>query len=151
MRWKKAVWNMPFNGMTAATGARTAGDLLRREPMEKTIRKMMTEVINAAKACGARNVDEDYAEQMMTMTRNMPAFASSMKFDFDHHKALELHYLYQRPIMEAERHGCPMPLLTMLAAQLDFMNEQNIGVENTKEKRFKKRRLHRRVTLGDIR
>lgn len=136
MRWKKAVWNMPFNGMTAATGARTAGDLLRCEPMEKTIRKMMTEVINAAKACGARNVDEDYAEQMMTMTRNMPAFASSMKFDFDHHKPLELHYLYQRPIMEAERHGCPMPLLTMLAAQLDFMNEQNIGVENTKEKKI---------------
>ena len=61
MRWKKAVWNMPFIGMTAATGARTAGDLLRREPMVKIIRTMMTEVINAAKACGARNVDEDYA------------------------------------------------------------------------------------------
>lgn len=124
MRWKKAVWNMPFNGMTVAVGAPSAGSLIANSQMSRIIRRMMSEVIRAAQACGARNVDESYAEQMMEMTRKMPRFASSMKFDFDHHHPLELHYLYRRPIEEARAHGCEMPLISMLAAELAFLEEQ---------------------------
>lgn len=121
MRWKKAVWNMPFNGMTVAAGAPSAGSLIAYKPMAETIRKMMFEVVKAAKACGAHNVDEDYVERMMEMTRRMPQFASSMKFDYDHHQPLELYYLYQRPIEEACKVGVDMPLISMLAAELDYL------------------------------
>lgn len=39
MRWKKAVWNMPFNGMTAAVGATSAGSLIANESMAPIIRQ----------------------------------------------------------------------------------------------------------------
>ncbi len=122
MRWQKAVWNMTFNGMTVACNAPSAPSLLQDEETKRTIRAMMSEIVAAANACGASGVNEDYAEKMMEMTAKMPSFASSMKFDFDHHKPMELHYLYEKPIEEAHRHGCQMPLIEKLAAKLASLN-----------------------------
>ena len=123
MRWQKAVWNMTFNGMTVACNAPSAPSLLQDSETKCTIRAMMSEIIAAANACGASGVNEDYADQMMEMTAKMPPFASSMKFDYDHHKPMELHYLYEKPIEEAHRHGCQMPLIEGLAAKLAEMNK----------------------------
>ncbi len=122
MRWQKAVWNMTFNGMTVACNAPSAPSLLQDDDTKRTIRAMMSEIVAAANACGASGVNEDYADRMMDMTAKMPQFASSMKFDFDHHKPMELHYLYEKPIEEARRHGCKMPLIEGLAAKLAEMN-----------------------------
>lgn len=124
MRWKKAVWNMPFNGMTVAVGAKTSRSLAESPSISGLIHRLMLEVTGAARACGV-DVADAYADQMMEMTRRMPEFASSMKFDYDHHRPLELHYLYERPIEEARRHGFAMPLMQMLADELAYMQEQN--------------------------
>lgn len=121
MRWKKAIWNMPFNGMTAAMRAETAGSLIANSSMAELIGRMMAEIIRAAQACGAEGIDRRYAQQMIEMTRVMPHFASSMKFDLDHNRPMELYYLYRRPIEEARKHGCEMPLISMLAAELDYI------------------------------
>ena len=125
MRWKKAVWNMPFNGMTAAVGAVSAGSLIANESMAPIIRQMMLEVIGAARACGVKGIDESYADKMMDMTRRMPQFASSMKFDRDHHRPMELYYLYRRPLAEARSRGADMPLIAMLAAELEYIDAQS--------------------------
>lgn len=124
MRWKKAVWNMPFNGMTVAVGAETSRSLAESPSISGLVHKLMLEVTGAARACGVE-VGDDYADKMMEMTRRMPQFASSMKFDYDHHRPLELHYLYERPMEEARRHGYDMPLMGMLAAELAYMQEHN--------------------------
>lgn len=125
MRWKKAVLNMPLNGMTVAVAAPSGPSLTERPQMAELIRRMMMEVITVARACGVETLDSTYADRMMELTAHMPAFASSMKFDYDHGLPLELYYLYQRPIAEAHRHGCVMPLLEMLAAEMDFLQSQN--------------------------
>ena len=46
-RWKKAVWNMPFNGMTVALHAQT-DELLKNPSTRQLIRDQMMEVIGAA-------------------------------------------------------------------------------------------------------
>jgi len=120
-RWKKAVWNMPFNGLTALLGT-DSGSLLKNPATCALVREMMGEVIAAAWACGATGVGDDYAESMMEMTRNMPPYASSMKFDRDHHRPMEIHYIYSRPIAEARSHGVDMPKLAMLEALLRFID-----------------------------
>ena len=52
-RWKKAVWNMPFNGMTVALHTQT--DLLLRHPATRQlIRQQMMEVIGAAQHLGVK-------------------------------------------------------------------------------------------------
>ena len=118
-RWKKAVWNMPFNGMTVALDTQT--DLLLKNPATRAlIREQMMEVIGAAQALGVSALTEDFADKMIAMTDAMTPYSPSMKLDYDFHRPMEIHYLYTRPIELAAEAGFAMPRLKMLEAELRF-------------------------------
>ncbi|MDE5783211.1 MAG: putative 2-dehydropantoate 2-reductase [Prevotella sp.] len=121
-RWKKAVWNMPFNGMTVALNTQT-DTLLTHPATRRLIREQMMEVINAARHLGVKNIDETFADKMIQMTDEMTPYSPSMKIDFDFHRPMEIYYLYTRPLAMAREGGCPMPKLEMLEAELRFLGE----------------------------
>ena len=119
-RWKKAVWNMPFNGMTVALNTQT--DLLLKNPATRQlIREQMTEVIGAAQHLGVKNIDASFADLMIQMTDEMTPYSPSMKLDYDFHRRMEIYYLYTRPIEIAQKAGFNMPKLAMLEAELKFL------------------------------
>lgn len=122
-RWKKAVWNMPFNGMTVALDTQT-DKLLAAEATRQLIRSQMMEVIGAAQALGVKNIDGNFADKMIDETLSMVPYSPSMKLDYDHRRPMEIYYLYTRPIAEAKKAGAPMPRLEMLEAQLKFLQEK---------------------------
>lgn len=121
-RWKKAVWNMPFNGMTVAMNTQTI-DLLRVPAMMHTIREQMLEVIHAAWACGVKGIGEVFADKMIQNTLNMVPYSPSMKLDHDFGRKMEIDYLYTRPLSIAREHGFVMHRLEMLEAQLRFLEQ----------------------------
>ena len=119
-RWKKAVWNMPFNGMTVALQTQT--DFLLKSPHTmQLIKDQMLEVIQAAQACGVKNIDDTFADKMIDNTLNMTPYSPSMKLDFDFHRPMEIEYIYSRPIQEARKAGYRMAKLEMLEAELRFI------------------------------
>lgn len=121
-RWKKAVWNMPFNGMTVALNTRT--DLLLKHPATRQlIRDLMMEVVEASRAVGVTGVDEAFVEKMIDMTDSMTPYSPSMKLDFDYRRPMEIHYLYTRPIEIARAAGYRMRKLEMLEAELRFLQD----------------------------
>lgn len=120
-RWRKAVWNMPFNGMTVALNTRT--DCLLKNPSTRAlIREQMMEVINTAQALGVKTLDASFADTMIQMTDEMTPYSPSMKLDFDFHRPMEIDYLYTRPIAIAHKAGLRMPKLEMLEAELRFLS-----------------------------
>ncbi len=119
-RWKKAVWNMPFNGMTVALNT-TTNRLLSCESTHRLVYDQMLEVIGAAQALGVKNLDSRFADKMIANTIKMPPYSPSMKLDFDFHRPMEIEYLYTRPIAEAHAAGFAMPKLKMLEAELKFI------------------------------
>ena len=122
-RWKKAVWNMPFNGMTVALNTQT--DLLLKHPAtRRLIREQMMEVIETARHLGVKNLDAAFADQMIQMTDEMVPYSPSMKLDYDFHRPMEIDYLYSRPLQIAREAGHPMPKLEMLEAELRFLGQQ---------------------------
>ena len=123
-RWKKAVWNMPFNGMTVAMHAQT-DELLRHPATRQLIREQMMEVITAAQHLGVKNIDASFADLMIQMTDEMTPYSPSMRLDYDFHRPMEIHYLYSRPLQIAREAGCPMPKLEMLEAELRFLDDRN--------------------------
>lgn len=123
-RWRKAVWNMPFNGMTVALQTQT-DCLLRNPATRQLIYEQMMEVIGAANALGISTIDESFAQKMMQMTDDMVPYSPSMRLDFDFHRPMEIHYIYTRPIAEARAAGFPMPRLKMLERELLFIDSQN--------------------------
>lgn len=119
-RWKKAVWNMPFNGMTVVLNTQT--DKLLRDPYTRAlIRCQMMEIVNATHVLGVKNVDEAFVEKMLVTTDNMVPYSPSMKLDCDFHRPMELKYIYSRPLDIAQKAGCPMPTLRMLERELAFI------------------------------
>lgn len=122
-RWKKAVWNMPFNGMTVVMDAQT-DKLLQNPSTMALIRRQMLEVIGAARASGVQDIDESFADRMIQNTLEMVPYSPSMKLDHDFHRPMEIDYLYTRAIAEAHKVGFAMPCLEMLEAQLRFIQEK---------------------------
>ncbi len=125
-RWKKAVWNMPFNGMTVALHTQT-DMLLKNKSTRQLIREQMMEVVSAAQHLGVKNLDEAFVDKMIDMTDNMTPYSPSMRLDYDFHRRMEIYYLYTRPLESAREAGCPMPKLEMLEAELRFLEENNNG------------------------
>lgn len=119
-RWRKAVWNMPFNGMTVALNTQT--DLLLKNPSTRQlIRDQMMEIVFATHELGVEGVDEEFVEKMISMTDEMTPYSPSMKLDFDFHRPMEIEYIYTRPLQLAREAGRPMHKLEMLEAELRFI------------------------------
>ncbi len=122
-RWKKAIWNMCFNGLTVALDT-TVDQLLACASTANLCHELMLEVIRGAQACGVETLTEAHADRMLEMTRGMKPYSPSMKVDFDHHRSMEIEYIYSRPIREASLHGYDMRMMRMLEAQLSFISKQ---------------------------
>ena len=123
-RWKKAVWNMPFNGMTVALNT-TTNKLLENPSTRQLIRDQMMEVVGASRALGVKGVDEAFVEKMIQMTDEMTPYKPSMKLDYDFHRPMEIDYLYSKGIRQAREAGYTMHKLEMLEQELRFLEECN--------------------------
>lgn len=127
-RWKKAVWNMPFNGMTVVMNAQT-DKLLAQPDTLSLIRRQMLEVIGAAQALGVQNIDATFADKMIENTIKMVPYSPSMKLDYEYHRLMEIDFLYTNAIKAAHSVGYAMPCLEMLEAQLRFIDSHNCSSE----------------------
>ena len=121
-RWKKAVWNMPFNGMTVALHTQT-DLLLKNKSTRQLIREQMMEVVTTAQHLGVKNIDESFVDKMIEMTDAMTPYSPSMRLDYDFHRPMEIYYIYSRPLEIAREAGCRMSKLEMLEAELRFLEE----------------------------
>jgi len=122
-RWRKLLWNMPFNGLSVALHTDTDA-LVRNAATRRLLRAMTQEVIEAAHAVGVKGLTDRDADAMIEMTTKMRPYKPSMRLDWDYHRPMEVYYLYTRPIEEARRAGQDMPLHRMLEAELRFMEEE---------------------------
>ena len=122
-RWKKAVWNMPFNGMTVVLHTQT-DRLLKNPSTRQLIREQMMEVVTSAQHLGVKNLDESFVAKMIETTDAMTPYSPSMRLDYDFHRPMEIYYLYTRPLEIARASGCPMPKLEMLEAELRFLEAE---------------------------
>lgn len=122
-RWRKNILNMATNGLTVLLNAR-CDELISNPSSCKLVRDLMLEGVRAARACGVTNIHDDYVDQLIEST-SRTVFATSMKYDFDHHLPLEIFFMYTQPITMAESHGCDLPRLRMLEQQLLYLEAHN--------------------------
>ena len=105
-RWKKLVWNIPYNGLTVVLNA-TTEQIMKNSFSRQLVKELMDEVRAAALANGA-TIEESFILDMLNMTDEMRPYSPSMKLDWDNHRPLEIQAIYLNPIEEAKKAGCPM-------------------------------------------
>jgi 2-dehydropantoate 2-reductase len=132
--WDKLVWNIPFNGLGAASSAGyeaviegRAGlargpclttDLLLAHPgWNKLVRDLMAELVHAAQKLGLLLGDE-VIQQQINRTLTMGAYKPSTVLDFERGQPLELESMFAEPLRLARSVGAATPPLAALVGVL---------------------------------
>jgi 2-dehydropantoate 2-reductase len=119
-RWRKLVWNVPFNGLCTVLDART--DALLAEPATRAlVADLMDEVIAAAHAVG-RPIPRELRDEMLQLTDAMASYDPSMKLDHEAGRQLEIEAIYDVATTAARAAGVPMRRAEALAAMLRYLD-----------------------------
>jgi len=115
-RWKKLLWNVPYNGLCVLQ--RCATDVLMADPeMRARSEEIMREVLAIANALG-HGIAPRFARSMLDFTAKMAPYDPSMKLDYERGQPLELEALYARPLRAAREAGVPCPRMEELYQRL---------------------------------
>jgi 2-dehydropantoate 2-reductase len=115
-RWRKLVWNVPFNGLAVVEGGMMSDEILRDPRREARVRALMRE-IQAVAACEGVEIEDAFLENNVERTRTMPYKPSTM-LDYLAGRPLELEPIWGEPLRRARAHGVPAPQLAALHEEL---------------------------------
>jgi 2-dehydropantoate 2-reductase len=115
VRWRKLVWNIPFNGLAIAAGGIDTQRILDDPALATLASRLMEEVIAAAGQLGYPQPDGLVSDQIAA-TRTMAAYRPSSMIDFVEGREVETEAIWGEPLRRALAAGADMPRLTMLYA-----------------------------------
>lgn len=124
-RWRKLVWNIPFNGLGVALQADTR-QLLSSPKTAAMVRDLMDEVVKGAASCG-RPIPDSFVETMISDTRTMEPYTTSMQVDFERKRPMEVEAIFGEPLRASSRAGAVLPKIEALYAQLTDLNREVCG------------------------
>ena len=120
-RWKKLIWNAPFNPLSVIEGCTTL-DLLSCPEMEIWIRDIMKEVCELAKKDGYE-LEDDVIDRNILDTKKMTPFKTSMWTDYKEGKQLEIDAILTNALQLAETYNLDTPNLKALKTLLIFKTQ----------------------------
>ena len=121
-RWKKLVWNIPFNGLTVLLNTGTS-ELMNNPKTYLLIKALMNEVVTASASC-ARKIEPKFVTDRLAKTATMKPYKPSMKLDYDAGRPMEITAIYKTPIEEARKKGIAMPRTESLYQELCFLEKE---------------------------
>jgi 2-dehydropantoate 2-reductase len=116
-RWRKLVWNIPFNGLSILAGGIDTAAMLADESMRRSVIAVMDEVIAAANKCG-HCLEKTTVQEQMERTEAMGAYKPSTLLDFEAGKPLEIEGIWGEPLRCALAADAPVPRLQIIYSLL---------------------------------
>ena len=116
-RWRKLVWNIPFNGLTIAAGGVDTATILAQEPLRLRALELMNETIAIANACG-HNVPTAFALEELKRSKAMIGFKPSTLMDYEAGRPLEIEAIWGEALRCGEAAGVSAPRLEQLYHEL---------------------------------
>jgi 2-dehydropantoate 2-reductase len=120
-RWRKLVWNIPFNGLSVASGGKDTAAILADEHLCARTIALMNEVITAANKCGFP-LPAETAREQIERTKSLGAYKPSTLIDFQAGRPLEIEAIWGEPLRRAQAAGAATPHLEKLHAELNALD-----------------------------
>jgi len=120
-RWRKLIWNIPFNGLSILAGGVNTHAILGDKGLRQLALALMEEVIAAANKCG-HPLASDAWREMINRTEAMGAYKPSTLLDWEAGRPLEIEAIWGEPLRRATAASGEMPrteLIYVLLTQLD--------------------------------
>jgi 2-dehydropantoate 2-reductase len=125
-RWKKLVWNIPFNGLSVLFKQHTL-QLVTGADSLLLLRQLMNEVTEAAKACGCE-IPESFINKMISDTLAMRPYWPSMMLDFESKRPMEIAAIYENPVKVAAEFNYKMKQTAMIGQMLKKLEADYLQV-----------------------
>lgn len=130
-QWSKLAWNIPFNGLTVASGGVTVKDVWRNDNRH-VAKDLMREVCRAANANLKDRgkpvaIDEDgLVDMLSSITDKMAAadYIPSTTLDFRNRRPMEIDAIFAEPLKRAKSLNVDTPRLELLTSLLQLINEK---------------------------
>ena len=111
-RWKKLVWNVPFNGLSALLD-KPVNEIMADPQLRNRCQILMKEVQTAA-ALWDINIPDDFLKLMMDYTDKMEPYLTSMHLDRRSGQPLETDAIVGEPLKRALEKGKILPEMQKL-------------------------------------
>lgn len=116
-RWRKLVWNVPYNGLTIAAGGIPTDQILASPEWEREVRALIDEVVGAAAKFGYV-IPAEFITEQFAHTRRMGAYQPSSLIDYLAGREVEVEAIWGEPLRRAQVAGVAMPHLELLYHRL---------------------------------
>ena len=111
-RWRKLLWNIPFNGLSIAAGANVA-EVLADAGLRALARSLMDEVLDAARRLG-HVIPDSFADWQIERSDSMGPYRPSSMIDFEMGRPVEVGAIWGEPLRQGIAAGAKMPKLELL-------------------------------------
>jgi len=122
-RWRKSVWNVPFNSASVLAGGATTRQILESSGGEAWVRAVMAEVCAIAAASG-HPLPPDVVEKHLTQTYAMPPYHTSMALDYLHGRPMEVEAILGNAARRARQYGVTAPQIFGLYALMKIVQKR---------------------------
>lgn len=112
-RWRKLLWNIPFNGLSIAAGGATVADVLADDGLRTEARALMSEALDAARRIG-HDIPDAFADFQIERSYSMGPYRTSSLIDWQLGRPVEVEAIWGEPWRQGTRAGAAMPRLGML-------------------------------------
>ncbi len=123
-RWKKLIWNIPYNPISVLAGQVTTEDMMATPENVETIRRVMKEVTAAAASDGCP-LSDDIIEKNLSDTAGMPPYKPSMLLDYENRRPMEVEAIVGNALRIAEKNGVETPLISFIYSLLLIADRTN--------------------------
>jgi 2-dehydropantoate 2-reductase len=126
-RWKKNIWNLPFNGISVAMGGITIDIIVNDPGLRALAEVIMEEVVTIANTDLKERGYEDTSfhlgkadmKQMMDLSDAMGPYKTSTMLDLVERKPMEVTYLFRKPLQRASELGISAPHLETIVRMIE--------------------------------
>ncbi len=112
-RWRKLLWNIPFNGLAIAAGGATVADILADDGLRASARELMSEALDAARRLG-HEIPDGFADFQIERSHSMGAYRTSSLIDWQLGRPVEVEAIWGEPLRRGQAAGAVMPRLELL-------------------------------------
>jgi len=121
-RWRKLLWNIPFNGLSIAGGGITVADVLADERLRSLARHLMDDALDAARRLG-HEIPDSFAEFQIERSCSMGPYKPSSLLDWQAGRPVEVEAIWGEPWRQGVAAGASMGRLETLYRLLQVLTK----------------------------
>lgn len=130
VRWKKLVWNIPFNGLAITGGGITTADILASPVLAAAARVLADEAVAASAALG-HPLPAGWADHQISRTPAMGPYRPSSMIDYVEGRPVEVEAIWGEPVRQALAAGAVVPHMAALYREIQAATARRPGPAGT--------------------